>query len=168
MSANAAFVTRLRHIVDTSVPSDERAVRAMALLDLHKARLYDQLGITPSCRPTVQAKTQAEDALDDLRLKVLKVEIDAPASSTEIYAGIRHRIEMTRRALAIRLTDNEERMDRVLLDIEFCPGCFRPDDRRWIDAVRDRLRDRHTVAASWEAIRDSRDLLARFDGHSDD
>jgi hypothetical protein len=36
------------------------------------------------------------------------------------------------------------------------------EDRRFIDGMRHRLRDRQAIVTSWQAIRQSRDLLARF------
>jgi hypothetical protein len=82
---------------------------------------------------------------------VLKAELDAPAGSAGIFATVRHRIEMMRRALDIRITADEDIHEAS------------QDDRRLIDTIRRRLRDARAILKSCEAIRKSRDLLTRFD-----
>jgi hypothetical protein len=180
MSPNAAFLTRLCRIADASAPREERSACASALLDAYTTRLYDRLGITATPRPSRRAKAQAEDVLGDLRLRVLKMEIGAPACAAEIFATTRHRIEMTRRALAIRLASDEGAGDRSVARVRAAdrviavrPSRLKPgqrratacrEDRRWIAEIHRRLDDRRVIATSWEAIRQSRYLLARFDG----
>jgi hypothetical protein len=161
----------------------------------------------------MQAKQHAKDALDDLRLKVLKAELEAPAGSASIFATARYRIEMTRRALDIRIVADEDvsgrsvaiyrhagrtvELQAVRLDqqrqlgharaLPPPPGCrdvpeeqlvstvmawgianlpdmqaASQDDRRLIEALRRRLRDVRVLVKSYEAIRQSRNLLARF------
>jgi hypothetical protein len=213
MGANDAFLRRLFRIVDEAVPAAERAADARALVDAYRERLYAQHGISRSRRPTMQAKQHAKDALDDLRLKVLKAELEAPAGSASIFATARYRIEMTRRALDIRIVADEDvsgrsvaiyrhagrtvELQAVRLDqqrqlgharaLPPPPGCrdvpeeqlvstvmawgianlpdmqaASQDDRRLIEALRRRLRDVRVLVKSYEAIRQSRNLLARF------
>jgi hypothetical protein len=213
MGANDAFLRRLFRIVEEAVPTAERAADARALVDAYRERLYAQHGISRSRRPTMQAKQRTKDALDDLRLKVLKAELEAPAGSASIFATARYRIEMTRRALDIRIVADEAvgvrsiasnrhagravGLQAVRLDPQRQPGDSRAplpapscrdvseehlvstvmawgianlpdmhaasqDDRQLIEALRRRLRDARVLVKSYEAIRKSRNLLARF------
>ena len=113
-----------------------------------------------------RAKAMATDTLDDLRLKVLKAEIAAPAATAAIFATARYRIEMVRRALEIRIVDDEAAATPSRLATQDDPqpaltSAVRRNDRRIIQALRRHLNDRHAVVQSWEAIRQSHDLLAR-------
>jgi hypothetical protein len=213
MGANDAFLKRLFRIVEEAVHTAERAADARALVDAYRERLYARHGISRSRRPTMQAKQHAKDALDDLRLKVLKAELEAPAGSASIFTAARYRIEMTRRALDLRIVADEGvgvgsvaiyrhagrmvELQAVRLDPQRQPGHSRAplpapscrdvpqehlvstvmawgianlpdmhaasqDDRRLIEALRRRLRDPRLLVKSYEAIRQSRDLLARF------
>jgi hypothetical protein len=213
MGANDAFLRRLFRIVDEAVPAAERAADARALVDAYRERLYAQHGVCALRRPTIQAKQRAKDTLDDLRLKVLKAELEAPADSAGIFSTARYHIEMTRRALDIRIVADEDVSSRsvvsyrhadrtvelkaVRLDQQRQPGHARAlppalscrdvpeehlvstvmawgianlpdvhaasqDDRRLIEGLRRRLRDARFLVKSYEAIRQSRNLLARF------
>src|SRR5262249_52945140 len=103
---NVAFLTRLARIVADAAPDAARTADAIALVDAYRQSLYGRIGIDASCRPTMWAKEQAKDALDDLRLKVLRAELGAPAGAACIYRVARERIEMARRALDLRLVDD--------------------------------------------------------------
>ena len=103
---NDAFLTRLSQIIDEAAPDAARAAVAVALVDAYRHSLYGRLRIGASRRPTTQAKDQAKDALDDLRLKVLRAELAAPAGAARIYLLARQRIEMARRALALCIIDD--------------------------------------------------------------
>jgi hypothetical protein len=179
MTTNVAFVTRLCRIVAAPAPAEERAACALALFESYKARLYARLEIAPTRRPSRRAKLHAEDALADLRHRVLKVEIGAPTSSAGLFASIRYRIEMARRALAIRIVDDEDGSDRSIATDRAAarvvalhprlpvPAQYRAvatyEDQRLIETMRARLRVRRTVAASRDAVRQSHDLPACFD-----
>jgi hypothetical protein len=155
---NAAFLTRLSRIVDETAPDAARIAAASALVDTYRHKLLGRLGIASSCRPTPQAKEEARDALDDLRLKVLRAELDAPAGVACIYMAARQRIEMARRALELCIADDRGADLPVFPDGD---EAARRDDFRIIASLRCRLRDREAFATSREAIRQSRDLLAR-------
>ena len=155
---NVAFLTRLAHIVAEAAPDAARAAGAVALVDAYRHSLFGRLGIAASCRPTTRAKEEAKDALDDLRLKVLRAELAAPTGTARIYMVARQRIEMARRALALCIAD-----DRSAVLPEVAPR----DDARIIADMRRRLRDRHAVLTSRDAIRQSRDLLDRCTAASD-
>ncbi len=164
MSANAAFLTRLSHIVEQAVPDSTRAASATALVDAYRHNLCGRLGIVSSCRPTARAKQDAKDMLDDVRLKILKAELGAPAGTARIYTMARQRIEMARLALELRITDDCgcERPSASEPARHPDHDGARPDDARLIAAIRLRLRDRRAIDMSREAIRQSCDLLARF------
>jgi hypothetical protein len=155
---NVAFLTRLSRIAAEPASDAARAAGATALVDAYRHSLYGRLGIGGSCRPTTRAKEEAKDALDDLRLKVLRAELDAPAGAARIYRVARQRIEMTRRALALCIADNR---GAVPPQTSGCDDAAPRDDARIIADMRRRLRDRNAFLTSQEAIRQSRDLLAR-------
>jgi hypothetical protein len=161
MSAKAAFLIRLSRIVGETAPGAARAAAAIALVDAYRRKLYGRLGIVASCRPTAHAKEQAKDELDDLWHEALKAELGAPAGATGIYTAARRRIEMARRALELRITDDQG-CDRSASPDRHAEGHADPRDARLIAAMRHRLRDRRSIVTSWEAIRQSRDLLARL------
>jgi hypothetical protein len=157
MSSNVAFLTRLFCIVGEAAPDEARAADALALVDAYTHRLYGRLGIAASRRPTTQAKECAKDAFDDLRHSLLNAELGASAGTARIFAAARHRIEMARRALAIRLADDEGADGHGSNEHTACD-----DDRQLIETMRRRLRDERAIVASQDAIRQSRKLLARF------
>jgi hypothetical protein len=163
---NVAFLTRLSRIVDEAAPDSARAAGAIALVDAYRHSIFSRLGIGSSCRPTPWAKKQAKDALDDLRLKVLRAEIGAPDGLARIYMVARQRIEMARRALELCI-DDDCGGDLPKPAGRQHHGAAR-DDARIIAEMRRRLRDRRAFLTSCEAIRQSRDLLARSAGSSSD
>jgi hypothetical protein len=155
---NVAFLTRLARIVAESAPDAARAAGAIALVEAYRHSLFGRLGIAASCRPTTRAKEEAKDALDDLRLKILRAELAAPPDTARIYMMARQRIEMARRALALCIADDRS---AVLPQSSGCADVAPRDDTRIIADMRHRLRDRHAVLTSRDAIRQSRDLLDR-------
>jgi hypothetical protein len=163
MSANGAFLTRLSRIVDQAASDAARAAGAVALVDAYRRNLFGRLGIVASCRPTAWTKEAAKDELDDLWHEILKAEVGAPPGAARIYAAARQRIEMARRVLKLRIAD-----DRTCERAASSGGDRHADcdavqrDIRLIAAVRRRLCDRRVIVTSWEAIRQSRDLLARY------
>src|SRR5262249_10205075 len=94
--------------------------------------------IDASCRPTMRAKAQAKDALDDLRLKVLRAELGAPADAARIDWVARERIEM-HRALDLHLVDDE--VSNGATTRGSAAGDVSRADRP-VDAMRHRLLDR--------------------------
>ena len=102
---NDAFLTRLSHIVETA-PDALQSAEAITLVDAYRHSLYGRLGIVSSCRPTKRAKEEAKEALDDLRHKVLRAEVAAPAGSARIYLAVRQRIEMARRSIDLCIADD--------------------------------------------------------------
>jgi hypothetical protein len=162
MNKSGSLVVSLRRIAeDTSQP--DRIAQAFALFDAYKAALYRQHDIGPCNRPARLAKAEADRALADLRSDVLRAEIAAAAPAVIILTAVRHRIEMARRALAIRIVAEA---GATLLQ-EFGgsatdPGAYAAaDDWTWISGLRRDLRDRHWLFESMTAIRRSRDLLDR-------
>jgi len=155
---NVAFLTRLSRIADEAAPDAAQAAGATALVDAYRHQLFGRLGIGSSRRPTRLAKDGARNALDDLRLKVLRAELDAPASAATLYTVARQRIEMARRALELCIADDH---GADLPEFAGRDDTARRDDARLLAGMRGRLRDRRAILTSWEAIRQSRDLLAR-------
>jgi hypothetical protein len=170
MSANVAFLTRLARIADEPVCDEARAARAAALVHAYETVLYGGLGMTGAQRPTARAKEIAKEAIETLRRELLKLEVDAPPASARVFAAVRERIEMARRALLLRVTvedagepaspDPSEPVDRTFADDASNTPIDRHEERRRrLDAVRARLHDRHAVTKSWEALRQSVDLF---------
>ena len=150
MSSGVAFLTRLSLIAGEGASDEVRASQAAELVRAYETALYSRLGMARSRRPTTRAKEIANEAFEDLRRRVFKAELGAPADAAAVFATARDRIEMVRRALALRVTDEG---DVVNMSIR------RRDDRRRIDAIRAGLRDRRAVVTSRNAIEQSRDLL---------
>lgn len=145
------------------------ARRASALVHAYETILYGGLGMTGARRPTARAKEIAKEALETVRRELLKLEIEAPPASARVFAAVRERIEMARRALLLRVTvedageptpgDPSRPADRSGADDASNTPIDRHEERRRLDAVRARLHDRHAVTKSWEAIQRSLDLL---------
>ena len=161
MSAHLAVLTRLSRIADEAASDVARAAAARALIDAYSHGLLDRLGIVAAQRPTTRAKQDAKDALDALRLAVFRAELAADAAAVQIFAVARQRVEMARRALELRLVAEEGSADPPSAGSDGPPAA--PHDHgTFIDAVRRRLRDEGALVAGREAIRRSRDLLARW------
>jgi hypothetical protein len=156
---NGAFLTRLSPIIDEAGPDAARGAAAVALVDAYRHNLYGRFGIGPSCRPTRRAKEEAKDALDDLRLRVLRAELAASAGAAHIYMVARQRIEMARRAIELCIADDRGGDRPASSDRDDAAS---PGDARVVAAGRRRLRGRRAIVTSWQAIRQSCDLLARF------
>jgi len=161
MSANLAVLTRLSRIAGEPASDVARAAATCALVDAYTRGLYDRLGIVMTHRPTIRAKQDAKDELDAVRLMVFRAELGAADGVAHVFATARQRIEMARRALDLRLVDEERRREGNAGPAAG-PSPETRDDRTFIHVVRERLRDKRAVVASWEAIRQSRELLARF------
>jgi hypothetical protein len=169
MGSCVAFLTRLRRIADEATPLEERRARAFALVDAYKAGLSARLGIANGGKLTQHAKALAGDALDELRLEVLKTEIEVSGAAAILFAATRYRIEMVRRALALRLAHDGDAdvSEPVRPPLSHPNHPDRPpryktsdDDLRIIRALRRQLADRRAVVMSRHAILQSHALIA--------
>ena len=111
MGRNIAFLTRLRQIADACEPGAECPTSAVALFNIYLARLYARLDIGQSNRPTHKARAEADSTLAELRLDVLRIEVASARVCADVFAAIRYHIEMARRALAIRITRDDDTQD---------------------------------------------------------
>jgi hypothetical protein len=139
MSASVAFLTRLSRIAGESAGDEVCASHVAALVHAYELALYARLGMARSRRPTTRAKESAREAWEDLRRRVLQAELGAPAGAAAAYAAARDRIEMARRALAIRVTAD---------DAPAGVSLSQRDDSRRLDAIRARLHDRRALVAT--------------------
>ena len=133
MSANVAFLTKLSQIADRAC-SDVAQTAARALVDAYKNCLYERLGIVATRRPTMRAKQEAMDEIDALRVMVFRAELGAEADAARIFAVAKQRIEMARRALGLRLVDDEAGEPAGLAESPSSRDARR-DDRRFIDSI---------------------------------
>ena len=62
-------------------------------------------------RPATKAKAEADSTLAELRLDVLRIEVASAGACATVFAAIRYHIEMARRALAIRITCDDDAQD---------------------------------------------------------
>jgi hypothetical protein len=189
MIENVAFLRRLRQIVSEAASREERNDQALALFNSYRKRLYSQLGIGPSNRPTGTAKAYVDRVLADLRLKVLEAEVWAVDSSAAVFTTVRHRIEMARRALAIRIVEDgvprshtvrvqksprtvecrdlpspiasRDAAEAALFHHARTNSCDVTNDGHR-EAVHQRLLDRQRLLLTWQTIQQSRELLARL------
>jgi hypothetical protein len=111
MGRNIAFLTRLRQIADACEPGAACPASAIALFNIYLARLYARLDIGQSNRPTTKARAEADITLAELRFDVLRIEVASAGVCAEVFAAIRYHIEMARRALAIRITCDDDTQD---------------------------------------------------------
>jgi hypothetical protein len=111
MSANLAVLTRLSRIAGEPASDVARAAATCALVDAYTRGLYDRLGIVMTHRPTIRAKQDAKDELDAVRLMVFRAELGAADGVAHVFATARQRIEMARRALDLRIVDEERRRE---------------------------------------------------------
>jgi gamma-glutamylcysteine synthetase len=104
MSASAAFLTRLARIASESGCAETCTTRVTTLVAAYETVLYIGLGIAGAQRLTARTKEIAKEALEALRRELLKSEINASPAAAAVFAAARDRIDMARRALALRLT----------------------------------------------------------------
>jgi hypothetical protein len=155
MTEIEAFLTRLRRIVADPARCEEWFARTAELFELFRKRLYDRHDVCSSKRPAFRDKEQVDRALADLRQLILRAEVAAEGNPRFVLTSVRHRIEMTRRALAALIPRdsplNAGPIEEQRVDI---------DDQELISAIRQRaLRNRQVVLNSLEAINQSRKLL---------
>jgi hypothetical protein len=111
LGRNIAFLTRLRQIADACEPGAACPASAIALFNIYLARLYARLDIGQSNRPTHKARAEADITLAELRFDVLRIEVASAGACATVFAAIRYHIEMARRALAIRITCDNDTQD---------------------------------------------------------
>jgi hypothetical protein len=95
-----AFLARLRQISAHPALRDERSVRAIELFELYRKRLYARYRMDSPQRPTPCDKQHVDRTLAELRQLILRAEVGTQANSRLVFTAVRHRIDMTRRALA--------------------------------------------------------------------
>ena len=105
MHEHITLLIRLGQIAGEPCSTEERASHALALLNAYTARLYSRVGIGSSNKIATGAKSLADQTLADLRREILAAEVHAADSCRRIFTAVRHRIEMARRVLASRITD---------------------------------------------------------------
>ena len=122
MGRNTAFLTRLRQIADACEPGAKCPASAIALFNIYLARLYARLDIGRSNRPTHKARAEADVTLAELRFDVLRIEVASAGACADVFAAIRYHIEMARRALAIRMTRDDDTQNARLDDAAVRPS----------------------------------------------
>jgi hypothetical protein len=105
MHEHVTLLIRLGQIAGEPCSCEERASHALALLNAYTTRLYARVGIGASNRLAMSAKSFADQTLADLRRDILASEIHAADSCRKVFTAVRHRIEMARRVLASRITE---------------------------------------------------------------
>ena len=105
MHEHVTLLIRLGQIAGEPCSTEERASHALALLNAYTARLYSRVGIGSSNKIATGAKSLADQTLADLRREILAAEVHAADSCRRVFTAVRHRIEMARRVLASRITD---------------------------------------------------------------
>ena len=103
MNEIAALLAKLQQIAGRRCCSGERSARAVALVNVFSAALYDRLGIDSSHRPTNAAKATADQTLVELRRQVLVLEMRHHEPLKTAFTAARHRVEMERRVLVARI-----------------------------------------------------------------
>jgi hypothetical protein len=157
MHEHVTLLIRLGQIAGERCSCEERASHALALLNAYTAKLYARAGIGVSNRLATSAKSFADQTLADLRRQILAAEIRAADSCGKVFTAVRHRIEMARRVLASRITE-----ETVL--------CQRPDplrssslrvdhDAQSTDTMRRRIRERRQVTERTPPIERTIDLV---------
>lgn len=111
MHEHATLLMRLGQIAGEPCSCEERASHALALLNAYTTRLYARAGIGASNRLAMDAKSFADQTLAELRRDILAAEIRTADSCRKVFTAVRHRIEMARRVLASRITE-ESVLDR--------------------------------------------------------
>ena len=105
MHEHVTLLIRLGQVAGEPCSCEERASHAIALLNAYTAKLYARAGIGVSNRLATSAKSFTDQTLADLRREILAAEIHAVDSCKKVFTAVRHRIEMARRVLASRITE---------------------------------------------------------------
>jgi hypothetical protein len=175
MGRNIAFLTRLRQIADACEPGAACPASAIALFNIYLARLYARLDIGQSNRPTTKARAEADITLAELRFDVLRIEVASAGVCAEVFAAIRYHIEMARRALAIRITCDDDTPDDwrdgatdqpaatvLIFDARF--RVARHDRMLPLEAPQRELCGQQTAMPSLKAVERSHGMFADRDG----
>jgi hypothetical protein len=161
MSEIEAFLTRLSQIVADPARRADSSAHTVELFELFRKRLYARHNVFPSKRPALRDKQQVDRALAELRQFILRAEVAAEADTRLVFTRIRHRIDMTRRALAAHIP-RESNLDPQPVEEQHDNN----DDWELISGIRQRaLRNRRTVLNSLEAIHQSRRLLGSLSAY---
>jgi hypothetical protein len=151
MHEHVTLLMRLGQIAGEPCSCEERASHATALLNAYTARLYARVGIGVSNRLAMSAKSFADQTLADLRREILAAEIRAADSYRKVFTAVRHRIEMARRVLASRITEENvlnQRPDRLCAASPPNPS----HDAQSIDMMRRASCERERVSESKGSI----------------
>jgi hypothetical protein len=158
MHEHVPLLIRLGQIAGEPCSCDERASHALALLNAYTTRLYARCGIGASNRLATSAKLFADQTLADLRREILATEIRAADSCRKVFTAVRHRIEMARRVLASRIT--EESVFSRQPDRLCASSPLRMDhDGRSTGTMHQRLRERRQIAESKAPVERTIDLV---------
>jgi hypothetical protein len=106
MHEHVTLLMRLGQIAGEPCSCEGRASHALALVNAYTTQLYARAGIGASNRLAMSAKAFADQTLADLRREILATEIRAADSCRRVFTAVRHRIEMARRVLASRITED--------------------------------------------------------------
>jgi hypothetical protein len=106
MDRNVRFLTKLQRVAQAGGSAHVRAMRAAALFDSYRAQIYRQLEMDAP-RPTTSAKLVADCALNHLRQRILKAEVGTTGPAKLTLMTVRHRIDMSRRVLALRVARDD-------------------------------------------------------------
>jgi hypothetical protein len=158
MHDHVTLLMRLGQIAGEPCSCEERASHALALLNAYTTQLYARVGIGASNRLATTAKSFADQTLGDLRREILAAEIRAADSCRKVFTAVRHRIEMARRVLASRITDENvlnPRPDRL------CAGwpLHLHHDTQSIDTMSRGTRELQQVAERKTPIGGATDLI---------
>jgi hypothetical protein len=158
MHEHVTLLMRLGQIAVEPCSCEERASHALALLNAYTTRLYARVGIGASNRLAMSAKSFADQTLADLRREILAAEIRTADSCGKVFTAVRHRIEMARRVLASRITEENvlnQRPDRL----RTAASLHVSYDAQTIDTMRRAVRERQQVSESKASIEGSIDLI---------
>ena len=156
MHEHVTLLIRLGQIAGEPCSCEERASHALALLNAYTAKLYARAGIGVSNRLATSAKSFADQTLADLRREILAAEIRAADSCRRVFTAVRHRIEMARRVLASRITE-ESVLCQQLDPLRSSPRV--DHDAQSTDTMRRRLRERQQVTERKPPIERTIDLV---------
>jgi hypothetical protein len=149
MHDHVTLLTRLGQIASEPCSYEERVSHALALLNVYTARLYARVGIGTSNRLARTAKSFADQTLADLRREILAAEVRATESYRKVLTAVRYRIEMARRVLASRITEESDALppnnkDQESIDLHLIRQG--PDDHRQVASGIERIREFSQVA----------------------
>jgi hypothetical protein len=159
MHDHVTLLMRLGQIAGEPCSCEERASHALALLNAYTAQLYARVGIGASNKLAITAKSFADQTLADLRREILATEIHAADSCRKVFTAVRHRIEMARRVLASRITE-ENVVDRQPNHLSG-PGSLPHShhDARSFDTMRRGLREREEITEWTAPVEQTIDLI---------